>query len=128
MHALEKELGFKPPDDAVLGRRAKSEEVAKLIQFLLSSDSSYTTGSVYQIDGGSVCWFTRQGYNATQQDHDVLKLSRMPTDRRLMRLPGGWWAKGNIGILEILPGWLLANGWSVQGWAVRESRDWIRNL
>jgi NAD(P)-dependent dehydrogenase (short-subunit alcohol dehydrogenase family) len=55
MHALDKELGFKLPDDAVLGRRAKPEEVAKLIQFLLSSDSSYTTGSVYQIDGGSVC-------------------------------------------------------------------------
>jgi NAD(P)-dependent dehydrogenase (short-subunit alcohol dehydrogenase family) len=55
MHALEKELGFKLLDDAVLGRRAKPEEVAKLIQFLLSSDSSYTSGSVYQIDGGSGC-------------------------------------------------------------------------
>jgi NAD(P)-dependent dehydrogenase (short-subunit alcohol dehydrogenase family) len=55
MHALDKELGFKLPDEAVLGRRAKPEEVAKLIRFLLSSDSSYTTGSVYQIDGGSIC-------------------------------------------------------------------------
>jgi NAD(P)-dependent dehydrogenase (short-subunit alcohol dehydrogenase family) len=55
MHALDEELGFKLPDGAVLGRRAKPEEVAKLIQFLLSSDSSYTTGSVYQIDGGHIC-------------------------------------------------------------------------
>jgi NAD(P)-dependent dehydrogenase (short-subunit alcohol dehydrogenase family) len=55
MHALDKDLGFKLPDDAVLGRRTKPEEVAKLIQFLLSSDSSYATGSVYHINGGSVC-------------------------------------------------------------------------
>lgn len=55
MHALDRELGFELPNDAVLARRAKPEEVAKLIKFLLSDDSSYTTGSVYQIDGGMVC-------------------------------------------------------------------------
>jgi NAD(P)-dependent dehydrogenase (short-subunit alcohol dehydrogenase family) len=55
MHKLDKGLGFKLPNDAILGRRARPEEVAKLIQFLLSSDSSYTTGSFYQCDGGMVC-------------------------------------------------------------------------
>jgi NAD(P)-dependent dehydrogenase (short-subunit alcohol dehydrogenase family) len=55
MHALDKELGFELPNDAVLGRRAYPEEIAKVIQFLLSEDSSYVTGSVYQIDGGTIC-------------------------------------------------------------------------
>ena len=55
MEKLDAELGFQLPNDAVLGRRAKPEEVAKLIKFLLSSESSYTTGSVYQIDGGMLC-------------------------------------------------------------------------
>ncbi|KAH7130649.1 hypothetical protein B0J11DRAFT_483394 [Dendryphion nanum] len=55
MEKLDAELGFELPNDAVLGRRARPEEVAKLIQFLLSDDSSYTTGSVYGIDGGMLC-------------------------------------------------------------------------
>jgi NAD(P)-dependent dehydrogenase (short-subunit alcohol dehydrogenase family) len=55
MHALDNELGFQLPNNAVLGRRARAEEVTKLIRFLLSSDSSYTTGSVYQVDGGEIC-------------------------------------------------------------------------
>ncbi|OAP63903.1 hypothetical protein AYL99_03130 [Fonsecaea erecta] len=33
-------------------RMGKPEEVAKLIAFLLSDDSSFTTGAVYTIDGG----------------------------------------------------------------------------
>lgn len=52
---LDAELGLQLPNNAVLGRRGKPEEVAKLIQFLLSEESSYITGSVYQIDGGMLC-------------------------------------------------------------------------
>ena len=33
-------------------RRGSPEEVAKLIAFLLSDESSYTTGACYTIDGG----------------------------------------------------------------------------
>ena len=35
-----------------LGRYGTSEEVAKLIVFLLSEDSSFCSGSVFGIDGG----------------------------------------------------------------------------
>ena len=34
-------------------RKGQPEEVAKLIAFLLSEESSYTTGSCYEIDGGN---------------------------------------------------------------------------
>jgi NAD(P)-dependent dehydrogenase (short-subunit alcohol dehydrogenase family) len=35
-----------------LARQGQPEEVAKLIAFLLSEDSSFITGSIYPIDGG----------------------------------------------------------------------------
>ena len=35
-----------------INRKGRPEEVAKLIAFLLSDESTYTTGSCYTIDGG----------------------------------------------------------------------------
>lgn len=35
-----------------LGRAGKPEEVASLVRFLLSDESSYVTGSSYEISGG----------------------------------------------------------------------------
>ncbi|OCK76469.1 short-chain dehydrogenase/reductase SDR [Lepidopterella palustris CBS 459.81] len=49
---LDEEAGYKLPNPCVLNRRGQPEEIAKLIMFLLSDDSSFTTGSVYGIDGG----------------------------------------------------------------------------
>lgn len=47
------EMGSEVPRGRILGRKARPEEIAKLIQFLLSEDSSYTPSSVYQVDGGN---------------------------------------------------------------------------
>ena len=41
--------------DVALGRAGKAEEVAKLIAFLLSDESSYITGNAISIDGGWNC-------------------------------------------------------------------------
>lgn len=38
-----------------LGRAGQPEEVARLIAFLLSDESSYITGAVHTIDGGLLC-------------------------------------------------------------------------
>ena len=42
-------------DFIALRREGEAEEVAKLIAFLLSSESSYITGQTISIDGGWNC-------------------------------------------------------------------------
>jgi NAD(P)-dependent dehydrogenase (short-subunit alcohol dehydrogenase family) len=38
-----------------MGRIGKPEEIAKSVAFLLSDESSFTTGSLFAVDGGYVC-------------------------------------------------------------------------
>lgn len=38
-----------------LGRIGQPEEIAKTVAFLLSDDSSFTTGALFAVDGGYVC-------------------------------------------------------------------------
>ena len=38
-----------------MGRVGQPEEIAKAVRFLLSDDSSFTTGSLFAIDGGYTC-------------------------------------------------------------------------
>ena len=45
---------LKPMSAVPLGRFGEACEVAKLCAFLLSEDSSYVTGSVNLVDGGSL--------------------------------------------------------------------------
>jgi meso-butanediol dehydrogenase / (S,S)-butanediol dehydrogenase / diacetyl reductase len=38
----------------ILGKTGTSQEVSKLVCFLLSEDASFITGSIYGIDGGAL--------------------------------------------------------------------------
>ena len=38
-----------------MGRIGQPEEIAKAVRFLLSDDSSFTTGSLFAVDGGYTC-------------------------------------------------------------------------
>lgn len=51
---IAKEAGGAVSGDGMspINRMGKPEEVAKLITFLLSDDSTFTTGAIYTIDGG----------------------------------------------------------------------------
>lgn len=40
---------------AVIKRKGRADEVAALIAYLLGSESTFTTGAVYPIDGGWYC-------------------------------------------------------------------------
>jgi len=42
-------------EDMPMGRYATPEEVAKMMLFLASDDSSFCTGGVYMVDGGQTC-------------------------------------------------------------------------
>ena len=37
----------------IIGRMGTPDEVARLIAFLLSDESTYTTGACYTVDGGN---------------------------------------------------------------------------
>ncbi|MES2850323.1 MAG: SDR family oxidoreductase [Bacteroidota bacterium] len=54
-HAIKEEV-YKSLDTVQpLGRIAEPEEIAKTVAFLLSDDSSFTTGSLFAVDGGYIC-------------------------------------------------------------------------
>lgn len=44
-----------PTRSQALDRQADPTEVANVIVFLISSDSSFVTGATYNVDGGHLC-------------------------------------------------------------------------
>jgi NAD(P)-dependent dehydrogenase (short-subunit alcohol dehydrogenase family) len=48
-------LGNPTTGGAAMGRQGKPEEVADLIAFLLSDNSSFISGAVHNIDGAWAC-------------------------------------------------------------------------
>jgi NAD(P)-dependent dehydrogenase (short-subunit alcohol dehydrogenase family) len=52
---LEEQYEKETVSDVALRRTGTAEEVAKLIAFLLSDESSYITGNAISIDGGWNC-------------------------------------------------------------------------
>jgi len=46
----------KTVEDGTLDRYSRPIEIARVVEFLLSDASSYITGQVIRVDGGSQCW------------------------------------------------------------------------
>jgi 3-oxoacyl-[acyl-carrier protein] reductase len=46
----------KTVEDGTLNRYSRPIEIARVVEFLLSDASSYITGQVIRVDGGSQCW------------------------------------------------------------------------
>jgi NAD(P)-dependent dehydrogenase (short-subunit alcohol dehydrogenase family) len=44
-----------PTSSQALDRQADPTEVANVVVFLISSDSSFVTGATYNVDGGHLC-------------------------------------------------------------------------